>query len=175
MLKLARVSKRLPLYFPHLRTAAAASHRVTSALHVATLHTDERMPSVPIAARYHSSPPFGRSNRSQYGWLQTVSRGVWRVSAARFSTNSIVGEYNDAGDMSTKPDDHPMKGVRVAVKENFCMRGQRTQCASNMLRGYSSPFTSTAVKGLLGGDAAEGNGQESDESRQTGAFVGMVN
>ncbi|KAK2722089.1 glutamyl-tRNA(Gln) amidotransferase subunit A, mitochondrial-like isoform X2 [Artemia franciscana] len=39
--------------------------------------------------------------------------------------------------------------IVVAVKENFCTKGQRTSCASNMLKGFKSPYSATVVQKLM--------------------------
>jgi aspartyl-tRNA(Asn)/glutamyl-tRNA(Gln) amidotransferase subunit A len=42
----------------------------------------------------------------------------------------------------------PLDGVAVAVKDNFCMDGQRTTAGSKMLDSFVSPYDSTVVKKL---------------------------
>jgi aspartyl-tRNA(Asn)/glutamyl-tRNA(Gln) amidotransferase subunit A len=39
----------------------------------------------------------------------------------------------------------PLAGVPVAVKDNLCLRGQRTTAGSRILAPFSSPYTATAV------------------------------
>ena len=43
----------------------------------------------------------------------------------------------------------PLGGVPVALKDNLCLEGALTTCASRILEGYRSPFTGTAVQKLL--------------------------
>ncbi|KAJ7418110.1 Glutamyl-tRNA(Gln) amidotransferase subunit A, mitochondrial [Willisornis vidua] len=42
-----------------------------------------------------------------------------------------------------------LDGIPVAVKDNFNTAGIETTCASNMLRGYISPYNATVVQKLL--------------------------
>jgi aspartyl-tRNA(Asn)/glutamyl-tRNA(Gln) amidotransferase subunit A len=42
----------------------------------------------------------------------------------------------------------PLAGVPVAIKDNLCVAGIRTTCASRILSDYVPPYTSTAVKKL---------------------------
>ncbi|NWH17542.1 GATA amidotransferase, partial [Grus americana] len=47
---------------------------------------------------------------------------------------------------------HPLgvlDGIPIAVKDNFNTAGIETTCASNMLKGYISPYNATAVQKLL--------------------------
>ncbi len=43
--------------------------------------------------------------------------------------------------------------MTVAVKDNICVRGHRTTCASRMLENYISPYHATAVERLIAADA----------------------
>ncbi|MCG3163312.1 MAG: Glutamyl-tRNA(Gln) amidotransferase subunit A [Acidobacteria bacterium] len=42
----------------------------------------------------------------------------------------------------------PLAGVPVAIKDNMCLAGVRTTCASRVLGDYAPPYTATAVKKL---------------------------
>jgi len=42
----------------------------------------------------------------------------------------------------------PLAGVPVAIKDNMCLTGVRTTCASRILGNYVPPYTATAVKKL---------------------------
>ncbi len=41
-----------------------------------------------------------------------------------------------------------LSGIPVAHKDNFCVRGQRTSCCSNLLRTFISPYDATIVKNI---------------------------
>ncbi len=40
-------------------------------------------------------------------------------------------------------------GLPVGIKDNMCLKGEHVTCASRILEGYRSPYTSTAVQKLL--------------------------
>lgn len=41
-----------------------------------------------------------------------------------------------------------LTGIPVAHKDNFCVRGQRTSCCSNLLRTFIAPYDATIVKNI---------------------------
>lgn len=43
----------------------------------------------------------------------------------------------------------PLAGVPVAVKDNMCLEGTRTTCASKILEHWIAPYTGTALRRLL--------------------------
>ena len=47
----------------------------------------------------------------------------------------------------------PLAGVPVAIKDNMCMRGTKTTCASRILENFDSPYDAFVVKRLLAADA----------------------
>jgi len=47
----------------------------------------------------------------------------------------------------------PLAGLPLAVKDNLCIRGQPTTCASRMLEHFVPPYDATAVARLLQADA----------------------
>ena len=47
----------------------------------------------------------------------------------------------------------PLAGVPLAVKDNMCLSGTPTTCASKILAGWVAPYTATAVQRLLDGGA----------------------
>ncbi len=42
----------------------------------------------------------------------------------------------------------PIAGVPMALKDNLCVEGTKTTCASRMLENFEAPYTATAVKKL---------------------------
>jgi aspartyl-tRNA(Asn)/glutamyl-tRNA(Gln) amidotransferase subunit A len=45
-------------------------------------------------------------------------------------------------------DPGPLAGVPVAVKDNLCVTGQRTTCASKILENYTAPYDATVITKL---------------------------
>jgi aspartyl-tRNA(Asn)/glutamyl-tRNA(Gln) amidotransferase subunit A len=43
----------------------------------------------------------------------------------------------------------PLAGVPLAIKDNMCVAGTETTCASKILKGWIAPYTATAVQRLL--------------------------
>ena len=39
-----------------------------------------------------------------------------------------------------------LEGVPLAVKDNFCLAGSRTACASRMLDNFTAPYSATVVQ-----------------------------
>ena len=60
------------------------------------------------------------------------------------SLDKKIRDGDDAG---------PLAGVAVSIKDNICVRGMRTTCASKMLDNYVPPYDATVVKRLLGAGA----------------------
>lgn len=46
------------------------------------------------------------------------------------------------------PEDLPLKGLAIAVKDNICTKGMQTSCGSRILRGYKAHYNATAVDRL---------------------------
>lgn len=42
----------------------------------------------------------------------------------------------------------PLGGIPIAIKDNICIKGEPTRCASQMLRNFISPYDATAVSAL---------------------------
>ena len=60
------------------------------------------------------------------------------------SLDKKIRDGDDAG---------PLAGVAVSIKDNICVRGMRTTCASKMLDNYVPPYDATVVRRLLGAGA----------------------
>lgn len=55
-----------------------------------------------------------------------------------------VQERIDAGELKS-----PLAGVPAAIKDNICIEGTKTTCASRMLSDFVPPYTATAAKRLI--------------------------
>jgi aspartyl-tRNA(Asn)/glutamyl-tRNA(Gln) amidotransferase subunit A len=60
-----------------------------------------------------------------------------RAQAARVDERIAAGEHL------------PLAGVPLAIKDNMCVTGTRTTCASKILADWIAPYTGTAVQRLL--------------------------
>jgi len=64
-----------------------------------------------------------------------------------------------AGTYKTKP----LAGIPIAIKDNICVEGERTTCASQILANYRSPYSATVVKKLREHGAIVGGKPNLDE------------
>jgi len=62
------------------------------------------------------------------------------ADAVRAAARSVTdrGDYKEL----------PLGGIPVAIKDNICIEGRPTTCASRILDGYNSPFDATVVQKL---------------------------
>lgn len=54
-----------------------------------------------------------------------------------------------AGEQDKKTLKGCLAGIPVAIKDNMCIEGKGTTCASHILEGFTAPYTATAVQRLL--------------------------
>ncbi|MBU1044264.1 MAG: Asp-tRNA(Asn)/Glu-tRNA(Gln) amidotransferase subunit GatA [Candidatus Omnitrophica bacterium] len=47
-----------------------------------------------------------------------------------------------------KDSEQKLKGLPIAIKDNFCVKGQLTTCASNILAGFKPPYSATVIEKL---------------------------
>ncbi len=73
----------------------------------------------------------------QVGSYLSVLHEIARETAARVDERIRGGETL------------PLAGVPLAVKDNMCLRGTRTTCASKILESWVAPYTATAVARML--------------------------
>ncbi len=72
---------------------------------------------------------------------------VYRRRAAADPLNAYTW-VSEADKAPNVPDDAPLAGVPVAVKDLFCARDVPSQSGSKILAGYRPPYTATAVANL---------------------------
>ena len=53
-----------------------------------------------------------------------------------------------ASQLENSPDDLPLKGVAIAVKDNICTKGMRTSCGSRILYNYKAHYNATSIERL---------------------------
>jgi aspartyl-tRNA(Asn)/glutamyl-tRNA(Gln) amidotransferase subunit A len=89
---------------------------------------------------------------------ELVAQALERAEAHQDRLNCFVGLRADAARQEALAADarrkrgevrSPIDGIPVAIKDNMVQAGEPTTCASRILAGYVSPYTSTAVQRLL--------------------------
>ncbi len=78
-----------------------------------------------------------RANDAEVGAYLLVLDDLARETARRVDQRIARGERL------------PLAGVPLAVKDNMCLAGARTTCASRILEGWTAPYTATAVARML--------------------------
>ncbi len=94
-------------------------------------------------------------------WRQQLTSGaisptelVEEISRAIKQHNPTINAYlswdKEAALAAAKTADlsQPLGGIPIAIKDNICMKGEPTRCASRMLENFRSPFDATAVTRL---------------------------
>jgi len=72
------------------------------------------------------------------------------VGAYLSETAELAREHAERVDARVRAGERlPLAGVPLAVKDNMCVIGTQTTCASEILRGWIAPYTATAVQRLL--------------------------
>ncbi len=56
--------------------------------------------------------------------------------------------FNPEYDLSSQPGVSPLFGVPVSVKDNICIQGKETTCASKILKGHVPPYDATVIERL---------------------------
>ncbi len=79
--------------------------------------------------------------------VEEVSRAIEQGNPG---TNAYLSWNKEAALAAAKAADLslPLGGIPIAVKDNICMKGEPTRCASRMLEDFRSPYDATAVTKL---------------------------
>jgi aspartyl-tRNA(Asn)/glutamyl-tRNA(Gln) amidotransferase subunit A len=89
--------------------------------------------------------------------VEIVGRCLRRAEAFQETHHIFVGLRAEAALREAEESDarrgrgevrSPIDGLPVAIKDNMVQAGEPTRCASRILEGFVSPYTSTAVEGL---------------------------
>ena len=91
----------------------------------------------------------------------TATQAVERVRAGDLSAGELFGTYREraaADDLGAflwvadqapgVPEESPLAGVPLAVKDLFCVEGVPSSAGSRILEGYRPPYTATSVRRL---------------------------
>ena len=93
--------------------------------------------------------------------LEVVDSALAQVAATDGDVGAFLTRTPElARDLARKVDERvaageqlPLAGVPLAVKDNMCLSGTRTTCASKILEHWVAPYTATAVARLLAAGA----------------------
>ncbi|HJO24093.1 MAG: Asp-tRNA(Asn)/Glu-tRNA(Gln) amidotransferase subunit GatA [Myxococcota bacterium] len=89
--------------------------------------------------------------------VQLVGRALARAEALGTRLNAFLGLRSEGARADAARSDErrargavrsPLDGIPVAVKDNMVMQGEPTTCASRILEGFVSPYSSTLVEKL---------------------------
>ncbi|HMD02932.1 MAG TPA: Asp-tRNA(Asn)/Glu-tRNA(Gln) amidotransferase subunit GatA [Candidatus Baltobacteraceae bacterium] len=82
--------------------------------------------------------------------LQRIAERDGRVGAFLCVTPELALEYAGRTDARVAAGETlPLAGVPLAIKDNMCLRGTPTTCASKILEGWKAPYTATVVQRLI--------------------------
>ncbi len=79
----------------------------------------------------------------------TLSRMEKTVKFASFIKTFPEEALKYAEEQDSAPLKGALSGIPVAIKDNMCIEGKETTCASHILRGFVAPYTATVVQRLL--------------------------
>jgi aspartyl-tRNA(Asn)/glutamyl-tRNA(Gln) amidotransferase subunit A len=103
------------------------------------------------------------------------------IGAFLTETAALAHEHAERVDARVRGGERlPLAGVPLALKDNLCVTGVRTTCASQILRDWIAPYTATAVQRLLDAGAIPVGKTNLDEfamgsSCENGAFGKTAN
>jgi aspartyl-tRNA(Asn)/glutamyl-tRNA(Gln) amidotransferase subunit A len=93
--------------------------------------------------------------------LEIAEQAIARIEAREPAIGAfLLKTYADAREKARRVDAAlangerlPLAGVPLAIKDNLCVAGMRTTCASKILGDWVAPYTATAVQRLLAAGA----------------------
>lgn len=82
--------------------------------------------------------------------LERIDKVERKINALVTVSGKEALEKARSIDRKVKDGDYagPLAGVAVSIKDNICVKGQKTTCASRMLADYVPPYDATVVKRL---------------------------
>jgi aspartyl-tRNA(Asn)/glutamyl-tRNA(Gln) amidotransferase subunit A len=89
--------------------------------------------------------------------LEIVESAIARVEKREPAVGAFLSKTYDAARAAARRVDArvgageelPLAGVPMGIKDNLCVEGMRTTCASKILSEWIAPYTATAVRRLL--------------------------
>src|SRR2546423_9164317 len=89
--------------------------------------------------------------------LEILEDAIVRIESREPAVGAfLLNSYDEAREAARRVDARvqkgevlPLAGVPLGIKDNLCVDGMRTTCASKILDGWLAPYTATAVQRLL--------------------------
>lgn len=81
----------------------------------------------------------------------------------RFDVNSFVRQSDEAARNPNRPKDGRIFGVPIGIKDNICVKGSLTTCASKILESFRAPYNACVIEKLAAEGALLINGANMDE------------
>ena len=87
------------------------------------------------------------------GYLKTISEKNDKLNAFITVTEELALKGAEEADRRiAEGETAPLLGIPLAVKDNICIKNERTTCASKILENYKPPYNATVIEKLnLGG------------------------
>lgn len=76
--------------------------------------------------------------------LHSLTNRIRKLNG-RLNAYLRFSDYN-AGDKRVQPGSGLLCGLPIAIKDNICIEGQETTCASKILKGHVPPYDATVIK-----------------------------
>jgi len=86
-----------------------------------------------------------------------ISKSIEKINSVEDNLHAFLLKMNDSALEKAKEIDHKIKsnqnvgkcfGMPISVKDNICVAGYRTTCASKVLEDFIAPYTATTVDRL---------------------------